>query len=282
LILGLILTGWAFVVVARLFGLQILGHDDFARLARRQQETVRPIGTSRGSIFDRNGNILAISSGSHKVVVNPKRIPNKEIGAALLARILGLEANKLQSYLEIAAQSKTGSGYYMVDDQVTDEQVAALKGMNLDWLEIREGSVRTYPNGPLAAHVIGNVDGHGNVGRHWRSSCYLSRWRRTRSDPAALREWLSISRRAVEFASYSIAVVQIRLSCRTFGSYLGDRCCHCFDLNRGVRDRKTRHAESVGRWTRCGLFSGAERTSRACQRGGRCVRCTRHGVGDEG
>jgi cell division protein FtsI (penicillin-binding protein 3) len=162
LILGLILTGWAFVVAARLFGLQILGHDDFARLARRQQETVRPIGTARGSIFDRNGNILAISSGSHKVVVNPKRIPNKEIGAALLARILGLEANKLQSYLEIAAQSKTGSGYYMVDDQVTDEQVAALKGMNLDWLEIREGSVRTYPNGPLAAHVIGNVDGHGN------------------------------------------------------------------------------------------------------------------------
>ena len=106
--------------------------------------------------------MLAISSGSHKVVVNPKRIPNKEIAAALLARILGLEANKLQSYLESAALSKTSSGYFMVDDQVTDEQVAALKGMNLDWLEIREGSVRTYPNGPLAAHVIGNVDGHGN------------------------------------------------------------------------------------------------------------------------
>ena len=33
--------------------------------------------------------------------------------------------------------------------------------MNLDWLEIREGSVRTYPNDDLAAHVIGNVDGEG-------------------------------------------------------------------------------------------------------------------------
>jgi len=30
--------------------------------------------------------------------------------------------------------------------------------MHLDWLEIRQASVRTYPNGPLAAHVIGNVD----------------------------------------------------------------------------------------------------------------------------
>src|SRR3954447_10327008 len=162
IILGLILTGWAFVVVARLFGLQILGHDDFLRLARRQQEVYRPIGAPRGSIFDRNGNVLAISSGAHRVVVNPRRIPNKELAAALLARILELDANKLQNYLEKAVQSKSGGGYFVVDDQVTDEQVAALKGMDLDWLEIREGSVRTYPNGPLAAHVIGNVDGRGN------------------------------------------------------------------------------------------------------------------------
>jgi cell division protein FtsI (penicillin-binding protein 3) len=155
LILGLILLGWACVVVARLFGLQILGHDDFARRARRQQETVRSIQAPRGSIFDRNGNVLAISSGSHRVIVNPRRIPNKEIAAALLARILGLEAKEIQDDLE------KGGGYYVVDDQVTDEQVAALKGMDLDWLEIREGSVRTYPNGSVAAHVIGNVDGRG-------------------------------------------------------------------------------------------------------------------------
>jgi cell division protein FtsI (penicillin-binding protein 3) len=155
LILGLILLGWAFVVIARLFGLQILGHDDFVRLARRQQEAYRPIGAPRGSIFDRNGNVLAISSSSHQVVVNPRRIPNKSFAAALLARMLGLDANTLQKNLE------RGGGYFVVDDQVTDEQVAALKGMDLDWLEIREGSVRTYPNGAVAAHVIGNVDGHG-------------------------------------------------------------------------------------------------------------------------
>jgi len=159
-ILGLILLGWAFIIVARLFGLQILGHDDFLRLARRQQESYRPIGAPRGSIFDRNGNILAISSSSHRVIVNPRRIPNKGFAAALLARMLGLDAGELQQNLERVVQSRA-RGYFVVDDQATDAQVAALKAMDLDWLEIREASVRTYPNGTVAAHVIGNLNGNG-------------------------------------------------------------------------------------------------------------------------
>jgi len=159
-ILGLILLGWAFIIVARLFGLQILGHDDLLRLARRQQESYRPIGAPRGSIFDRNGNILAISSSSHRVIVNPRRIPNKGFAAALLARMLGLDAGELQQNLERVVQSRA-RGYFVVDDQATDAQVAALKAMDLDWLEIREASVRTYPNGTVAAHVIGNLNGNG-------------------------------------------------------------------------------------------------------------------------
>jgi cell division protein FtsI (penicillin-binding protein 3) len=160
LILGLILAGWALVVVFRLFSLQVLAHDDYVRLARRQQQKLEPIDAPRGSVFDRNGNLLAISSASHLVVVNPRRIPNKEIAAALLARILKTDAAKLQDYLEKAAARH--NGYFIVDNHVSDEQAAAFVGMNLDWLEIRRGSVRTYPNGPVAAHVIGNVDGLGN------------------------------------------------------------------------------------------------------------------------
>ncbi|HEY3935991.1 MAG TPA: penicillin-binding protein [Bryobacteraceae bacterium] len=161
LVLGLILMGWALIVVFRLFSLQVLAHDEYVRLARRQQEKLVPIEAPRGSLFDRNGNLLAISSASHLVVVNPKRIPDKEIAAALLARILKLDAGKLQGYLEKAAESKRHNGYFVVDNHVTDEQAAAFKAMKLDWLEIHQGSVRTYPNGAVAAHVIGNVDGQG-------------------------------------------------------------------------------------------------------------------------
>src|SRR5690349_16427560 len=90
LIIGLILLGWALIVIFRLFQLQVLAHDDYVRRATRQQQKLESIDAPRGSIHDRNGQLLAISSVSHFAVVDPRRIPNKELAAALLAKILGL------------------------------------------------------------------------------------------------------------------------------------------------------------------------------------------------
>src|SRR5689334_4588805 len=85
LITGLILLGWALILVFRLFDLQVLSHDELAKRARQQQEKLEPVEARRGSIFDRNGNLLAISSPSHLVVVNPRRIPDRATAAGLLA-----------------------------------------------------------------------------------------------------------------------------------------------------------------------------------------------------
>ena len=161
---GLILIGWALVVLARLFTLQVLEHDSLSRQAHRQQEHLETIDAPRGTIYDRNGAILAISSNSHMAVVNPKRIRKEEAGfaAAMLAGILQQDAAQLQVSLEKAAASHTHGGYLVVNDRLTDEQAKSLEGLHLDWLEIRQSSVRIYPNNDVAAHVVGNVDWQGN------------------------------------------------------------------------------------------------------------------------
>ena len=161
LIIGLILLGWALILVFRLFDLQVLAHDSLAKRARQQQEKLEPVEAQRGSIFDRNGNLLAISSPSHQVVVNPRRIPDKTTAAELLAGVLALDAKRLEASLDIAANTKRHSGYLVVDPHISEEQAATLRAMNLDWLEIRDGSVRSYPNNDVAAHVIGNLNGEG-------------------------------------------------------------------------------------------------------------------------
>jgi cell division protein FtsI (penicillin-binding protein 3) len=161
LLAGLILLGWAFIVLGRLFIVQVVEHDSLSTLARRQQEHSETIDAPRGSIYDRNGSVLAISSNSHIAVVNPKRVPNKELAAAMLAGILQQDAAQLQEYLEKTAESRKRGGYLVVANHLTDEQAASLEGMHLDWLEIRQASVRTYPNGAVAAHVVGNVDWQG-------------------------------------------------------------------------------------------------------------------------
>ncbi len=161
LIIGLILLGWALILVFRLFDLQVLSHDTLLKKARKQQEKLAPVEAQRGSIVDRNGNLLAISSPSHLVVVNPRRIPDKAMAAGVLAGVLGLDARRLESSLEVAAASRHHSGYFVVDQHVSEEQAASFRAMNLDWLEIREGSVRSYPNKDVAAHVIGNLNSEG-------------------------------------------------------------------------------------------------------------------------
>src|SRR3982751_1638860 len=122
-ILVLILFGWALIVVLRLFDLQIFSHTHYLKLAESQQDRLEPVEAPRGAILDRNGNYLALSSASQFVVVNPKRIPNKEIAAALLGRILDIDPAKLQGDLETAAASKHHRGYFVVDPHVSDEQV---------------------------------------------------------------------------------------------------------------------------------------------------------------
>lgn len=161
LITGLILLGWALILVFRLFDLQVLAHDNLVKRARQQQEKLQPVEAQRGSIFDRNGNLLAISSPSHLVVVNPRRIPDPATAAALLAGVLPIDAQRLEASLRTAAESKRHSGYLVVEQQANDQQVATLRAMNLEWLEIRSGSTRFYPNGNVAAHVIGNLNAEG-------------------------------------------------------------------------------------------------------------------------
>src|SRR3954470_20055929 len=160
-VLGAVLLIWALIVAGRLFGLQVVHHEVYRNLAESQQDKLEKIEARRGSIFDHNGNYLALSSASKFVVVSPKRIPERGIAAAMLARVLDLDPNKLEQDLNSAAASKNHRGYFVVDSHVSEEKVEAIQAMKLDWVEIRAGSLRSYPNGQLAAHVIGNVNAEG-------------------------------------------------------------------------------------------------------------------------
>ncbi|MGA8028146.1 MAG: penicillin-binding protein, partial [Bryobacteraceae bacterium] len=126
------------------------------------------------------------------VVVDPKRMPNKEMAAALLSGILGLDAGKLQVDLEAA--SRRHHGYFVAEPNVSKEKAETLRAMKLDWVEIREGRLRSYPNGALASHVIGNVDseGKGAAGIEWKLNKDLA------GAPGVMRVKVDVRERAYE------------------------------------------------------------------------------------
>ena len=192
-ILGLALCAWALVIVLRLFELQIVGHERFLRMAEAQQEKLEQVQAPRGAIYDRNGHYLAISSEIPIICVNPLRIPDKETAAGLLAGILNLNRQDVLNDLLRAAIAHRG--YLVVDPNPSEEQVDAVRKLNLDWIDIRNGSGRTYPNGQLAAHVVGNVDaeGHGVAGVERKLNSFLS------GTPGLLRVTTDVHRRGYNF-----------------------------------------------------------------------------------
>ena len=118
-----LLVLWGLAVVAKLFYIQIVRHDHYADLAEQQQTRLVEIPAHRGTIYDRNGHILAISVPVETVIVNPTQLPNVEVAAGLLSEILGLNKRELLATLTQKIQEKRG--YYKVADQLKGETVFA-------------------------------------------------------------------------------------------------------------------------------------------------------------
>ncbi|MBM3724691.1 MAG: PASTA domain-containing protein [Acidobacteria bacterium] len=149
------LLGFA-LIFGRLIQLQILDHADLLQQARTQQVKTVEVQAPRGTIFDRNGRPLAMSVPVDTVIVNPQRIPDRGVAAEILAKILGLDQDELTRRVETAF--KAGRGYLVVKKHVNPEEANRLKHLNLEWVEFRPGARRYYPNGSLAAHVVGSVN----------------------------------------------------------------------------------------------------------------------------
>jgi cell division protein FtsI (penicillin-binding protein 3) len=155
-LLARIAVVWALVIFLRLVHLQIFSHDDLKSQAIRQQEIEQIIRPERASILDRARRPLAKSIAVDSVCVNPKRIPDPEIAAAMLAGVLDLEEDKLQS--RIAEAKLKRRGFLWIKRKISPAESERLRSLNLDWIEFRPETKRHYPNDELAAHVVGTVD----------------------------------------------------------------------------------------------------------------------------
>jgi len=152
---GLILI-WGALIFCKLVSLQVVHHRQYAGLARARQEQVNKIPAPRGTIFDRTGAPLAMSVSTQLVFVNPKKVPDLGVAADIFSMVLRMDRADLYARLEAARED--GRGYFVVKKKATWEETERLRGMGFDWIQIDSGSERHYPNGPLAAHILGGVD----------------------------------------------------------------------------------------------------------------------------
>jgi cell division protein FtsI (penicillin-binding protein 3) len=161
-----IALAWAVAILGRLIDLQVFSHSELRRLADSQQMRNLEVRAPRGAIFDRNGRPLAMSLPVDSVAVDPRHIKDPAVAAGILAGVLGLDEAVLLERLKSAADGPGRRGFLWIKRKISREESERLRGMKLEWVEFRQESRRYYPNGSLAAHILGGVDQaeQGNAG----------------------------------------------------------------------------------------------------------------------
>lgn len=147
----------AFLLVGRLFYIQIIDSDRYMEKLKAQADGVQTLYSPRGTICDRNGKKLAFSAMVKSFYCDPQMIKgNREEMAKALAPILKQPAEKILEKLN----GETNFAWLerLMDPEDSDKVEALLKEnkWNVGFGFVTE-SRRYYPNGPLLANVLGFV-----------------------------------------------------------------------------------------------------------------------------
>jgi cell division protein FtsI (penicillin-binding protein 3) len=154
-LLSVALLLWGAAIFGKLVSLQVLQHAKYSAIARSQQEHTIDIPAPRGTILDRNGQPLALSVPVASVSVNPQQIENLRLATEVLGNTLNLDQRVLFERLSWARQNH--KGFLWIKRKIDPFATDRLKSMHLDWITFHTESQRHYPDGQLAAHVIGAV-----------------------------------------------------------------------------------------------------------------------------
>ena len=182
--------------VGRLVQLQGLHWTRYRALAQQQMlpPTPIPIPVVRGSITSSDGRILAMTVQTYLVYADPAQIPRarRSAVAAALAGPLGMTQPAIEALLNYPSSPQ----YVVLKKNVLASVGSRIMGLKLPGIAETPSYSRAYPNGDLAANLIGftNADtGDLRARPGWRSSttrCWpdgtaakRSRWAR-RSSPS--------------------------------------------------------------------------------------------------
>ena len=153
----------AFIVLGiRLFKLQIIDHDYYEALALQTQVGTTSEYATRGTIYDTNMKVLAMSADVENVFISPAEIKNNKEDPTLIAqglsKILGVD------YAKILEKTKNTDSWYetvakKVEADAAKQVQEFVKSNNLTSVHLEAASKRYYPYDSLACHVIGFVGG---------------------------------------------------------------------------------------------------------------------------
>ena len=165
--------------VFQLHNLMVTDHEYYRNLALRNQTRTTYVTADRGTIYDRNMEILACSKSVENIYLDPHELKQSKADmeriSITLGEILSLDADWIKEqgkdttkrYKQIAAS---------VDEETASEIRRFINENQISGIHIEPNSKRYYPQNTLAAQVIGftNLSNTGSEGIEAAYNSYLS------------------------------------------------------------------------------------------------------------
>jgi cell division protein FtsI (penicillin-binding protein 3) len=160
LLVGLVFVSAFAVIGGKALLLQITQGSWLSQKAFDQvEDSLHAVG-KRGTIFDRRGREMAVSTDATSIAVRPAQIKDPEAAVRVLAAAVKKPVAEVQKKLAAAKP------FVWLKRQATPREVEAVRQLRMPGVEFVAESSRFYPNRTLAAHVLGftGLDGKGLEG----------------------------------------------------------------------------------------------------------------------
>lgn len=169
-LVGVFFTLLAASLVARAIHLQVLNTDFLNQQADTRHLRTETITAHRGTITDRNGEPLAISTPVDSVWANPKELALAEEKIPQLARVLELDEQSLIRQITFSMNKD----FVYLRRHLSPDKAQSVMALKLPGVNIQREYRRYYPAGEVVGHLVGftDIDDKGLEGlelefNHW-------------------------------------------------------------------------------------------------------------------
>ena len=165
--------------VGRLYRLMVSEHDYYSSLALNNQSRSTPVTAHRGTIYDRNMNVLAISQSVENIYLAPHELKQSKADIPSVAQKLGELLELSPEDIETKARNLS-LRYQQIAAKVDADTAGAVREYinesGVRGIHLEPNTMRYYPYGSLAAQVIGftNASNTGSEGIEASYNSYLT------------------------------------------------------------------------------------------------------------
>lgn len=161
-LISVLFVAAAATLVARAVHLQVFNTDFLNQQADTRHLRTATITAHRGTITDRNGEPLAISTPVDSVWANPKELAIAEDRMPALARTLGMDEQSLLRQITFSMNKD----FVYLRRHLSPDQAAEVMALKLPGVNIQREYRRFYPAGEVTGHLVGftNIDDKGLEG----------------------------------------------------------------------------------------------------------------------